>query len=184
MSGYAIVDPTGLVIGREEGSSFLNAVNGGGAFGTVVLLKDGETVTVNQTAFIDNEFVSIPPRPAPWATWSGSEWIDPRTPADMQAALYAARDAATREKSDLLMTMMAVGALSQEDARAAARGEVPPSYQAAFDQLPLEAQTYALVKWPSDQIISRNNPMVLLFAHEANITPEQLDEFFGVQTPT
>ena len=97
MSGYAIVDPTGLVIGREEGSSFLNAVNGGGAFGTVVLIQEGATVTVNQTALIDNEFVSIPPRPAPWATWSGSEWIDPRTPEDHARELATARQTAIRE---------------------------------------------------------------------------------------
>lgn len=38
--------------------------------------------------------VALPPRPGPWAVWQDGAWTDPRTPADLEAELSAARLAA------------------------------------------------------------------------------------------
>ena len=40
------------------------------------------------------EVAALPPRPGPWAVWQDGAWTDPRTPADLEAELMAARVAA------------------------------------------------------------------------------------------
>lgn len=130
----------------------------------------------------------LPPRPGPWAAWNGSEWVDPRTSADVQAALYAARAATSLDKSTLLIRMAMAGMLPPEDAEIAAGGVIPPTIQAALDALPPEvfppeAQMIARIKWRSDNVISRANPVIVLAAAALGVTDEQMDAIFDVQVP-
>ena len=47
-------------------------------------------------------FAEYPPRPGPWARWTGSEWTDPRTAAD-HAANEAIQWTALRAERDRLL---------------------------------------------------------------------------------
>lgn len=180
MTHYTIIDGEGLVIGAGRNDNALDALASAVGIGTVRL---GDTGQVGQW-FDGTDYHDLPPRPGPWARWQGGEWVDPRTPADLQASLYAVREATMRDKSDLLMALVQMRLMEAADARVAARGDIPEVYQDAFSQLPQEAQDYAMIKWPSDQVISRMNPIALLFAFVAEIDDDQLDAAFGVQIPT
>lgn len=130
----------------------------------------------------------LPTKPGEWAEWDGETWIDPRTPGDIQAALYAAREATSLDKSDLLIRMATAGMLPPEDAEIAAGGIIPPTIQTALDALPvgvfpLEAQMVARIKWRSDNVISRVNPVIVLAAAALGVTDEQMDAVFGVRIP-
>lgn len=130
----------------------------------------------------------IPDRPPGWVEWDGEAWIDPRTSAERQAALYAAREAASLDKSDLLIRMAMAGMLPPEDAEIAAGGIIPPTIQAALDALPPEvfppeAQMIARIKWRSDTVISRVNPVIVLAAAALGITETQMDAIFDVRIP-
>ena len=132
--------------------------------------------------------VSYPPMPGSWARWVGGEWIDPRTPAEAQAALFAVREATTLDKSTLLIRMAMAGMLPPEDAEIAAGGVIPPTIQAALDALPPEvfppeAQMVARIKWRSDNVISRVNPVIVLAAAALGVTDEQMDTIFDVRIP-
>lgn len=126
----------------------------------------------------------MPPRPAGrhWTFDHEAEaWIDPRTPADHQAALAAARRGAQRDKTGLLMELAQMGILTVPEAIQAAQGQIPASFEDALAALPEEAQGLARIKWAGDQVISRMNPLILLAAYTLGITDEQLDAAFGVQ---
>ena len=106
----------------------------------------------------------------------------------MQAALYAAREAASLDKSDLLIRMVMAGMLPSDDAEIAAGGVIPPTIQAALDELPPEvfppeAQMVARIKWRSDNVISRVNPVIVLAAAALGVTDEQMDAIFDVRIP-
>ena len=138
----------------------------------------------------DGEIVAFPPRPNSWSRFdfAAQEWFDPRTAADMLAALYAAREATTLDKSTLLIRMAMAGMLPAEDAEIAAGGVIPPTIQAALDALPPEvfppeAQMIARIKWRSDNVISRVNPVIVLAAAALGVTDEQMDAIFDVQVP-
>lgn len=173
-----------------------------GRFITALSMPDEEAIRLNapdhgeavagmydeDTFLADGHVQDIPPRPADHLTWSGRAWIDARTPAERQAALYAAREATTLDKSDLLIRMTLAGLLPAEDAEIAAGGVIPPAIQAALDALPAEvfpadAQLVARIKWRSDNIISRTNPVIVLAAVVLGITDDQLDEIFSVAIP-
>lgn len=113
-------------------------------------------------------------------------WIDPRTPEDIKAELYAARVATTLDKSTLLIRMAMAGMLPPEDAEIAAGGVIPPTIQTALDALPPEvfppeAQMIARIKWRSDNVISRVNPVIVLAAAALGVTDEQMDAIFEVR---
>ncbi len=150
-------------------------------------VEDGIADDTHFWDFLAREWRAYPPRPGTWAEFDfmARQWIDPRSAADMQAALFAAREAATLDKSELLMrlAMPGVGILSPEEAIEAAQGRIPASFQPAIASLPAEAQMLARIKWAGDQIISRTNPLLILAAYAKGISDEQMDQIFGVVAP-
>ena len=159
-------------------------------------LEDGEALLEGHEAdpslhyVRGREIIAFPLRPNSWSRFdfAAQEWVDPRTPADMQASLYAAREATTLDKSTLLIRMAMAGMLPAEDAEIAAGGVIPPTIQAALDALPPEvfppeAQMIARIKWRSDNVISRVNPVIVLAAAALGVTDEQMDVIFDVQVP-
>ena len=121
-----------------------------------------------------------PEKPGDWAVWDGAEWTDPRSPADLEAELQARRDAARMDKADLLLALTQVGLLTSADAVAAARGEIPPSFQPVVAAWPAAEQLAARIKWAADGQISRNNPLILAVASFLEIDPLTLDTIFDV----
>lgn len=186
MIGYVVVLETGEIekSGRCEAFLFQDQDTGNGYLTAI----DGEPPDPDRYYWDGLTFVEYPPRPMSWARWNGTEWFDPRTAADVQAALYAAREATTLDKSTLLIRMAMAGMLPAEDAEIAAGGVIPPTIQAALDALPPEvfppeAQMIARIKWRSDNVISRVNPVIVLAAAALGVTDEQMDAIFDVQVP-
>ena len=186
MIGFAIILDSGEIekVGRCDVDLLSLQDTGSGYLATF----DGEPPNPELFYWSEGEFLAYPARPAIWSKWNGSEWIDPRTPSDMQAALYAAREAASLDKSDLLIRMVMAGMLPSDDAEIAAGGVIPPTIQAALDELPPEvfppeAQMVARIKWRSDNVISRVNPVIVLAAAALGVTDEQMDAIFDVRIP-
>lgn len=128
----------------------------------------------------------LPPRPVGphWVfDLAGERWSDPRTPADLAAALYAAREQTSLDKSELLTRMLMSGLLPVSDIEAAGEGRIPPSLEPALAMLPPEAQVVARIKWRNDPIISRTNPVIVLAGAALGMSEEQLDALFGVVAP-
>ena len=164
-----------LNVNEDAGEQFVF-----GDFSERTYLKNGNVVT-------------IPEPPGSGRHWHfdvvSEDWVDTRTPGDHQAALYNARRNASMDKSDLLITLAMAGILPAEDAEIAAAGTIPPTIQAVLDELPPEvfppeAAMVARIKWRSDNVISRVNPVIVLAAAALGMTDEQLDEIFGVRLPS
>lgn len=129
----------------------------------------------------DGAVVPYPPRPtgAHWV-WSGDDWVDPRTPADLAAALQARRAGISLDKANLLIRLVEAHLLPAADAAEAARGIIPPSMAAMIETLPPAARTAAEIKWAADTSINRLHPVILAAAYAMGLTDAQVDQIFGV----
>lgn len=184
MIRYAILDAAGMVIGTGEALTQDEMIGSAPDGSTTTGLGDDECpVPMEEYLGADERFHPLPPRPGRWAAWNGQEWIDPRTPADLQAAIYAARDATVLDKSDLLTRMFLAGIFDATNILIASQGEIPPSLEPALQSMPAEAQVIARIKWRSDNVISRVNPVIVLAAAALGVTDEQMDAIFEVRIP-
>lgn len=184
MIRYAILDTSGVVVGLGDAMTaddMIGSVPDGHS--TTGLGDDEYPVPMAEYLGADERFHPLPPRPGRWAVWDGSDWTDPRTPADMQAKLYDARNATVLDKSDLLTRMFLAGIFDAENVLIASQGEIPPTLEPALQSMPAEAQVIARIKWRSDTVISRVNPVIVLAAAAIGVTDEQMDAIFGVQIP-
>lgn len=149
--------------------------------GEVVLLTDmADPAHFHVSA---DGIVPIPPRPEGWVEWNGEAWLDPRSRAEVAAALFAMRERTSLDKSELLTRMLISGLLPVSDIEAAGEGRIPPSLEPALAMLPPEAQVVARIKWRNDPVISRTNPVIVLAGAALNMSEEQLDALFGVVAP-
>lgn len=138
--------------------------------------------------YLKNGVVSeMPPQP-PGGHWvfdtDTHQWIDPRTPADHQAALYAARTARDLSFREFLFACNDHGILSDEDMIEAANRQIPSSFADAMAALDPKLQMQIRVTWASLTTVNRMDPLLLLVAHAKDIPPELLDALFGVVLPT
>lgn len=128
----------------------------------------------------------MPPKPE-GEFWTfdveAERWVDPRTAADLAAALYTVREHTSLDKSELLTRMLMSGLLPVSDIEAAGEGRIPPSLEPALAMLPPEAQVVARIKWRNDPVISRTNPVIVLAGAALGMSEEQLDTLFGVVAP-
>lgn len=92
---YAILNAQGVVIGRGECATVDEMLASAPPGCTTTGIGDDEhPVAMGHYLGTDNEFHPLPPKPAPWAVWSGSEWIDERTPEQVAADLAYAKSLA------------------------------------------------------------------------------------------
>lgn len=148
-------------------------------------VQDGEEIIEGaydpRTCYIaDGEARLFPPRPGPWAQWDGEKWIDPRTPADLEAELQAKRGAAWLTKPDFLLACMGVGLLTPDEAAQAARGIVPEPFQSAVDALDPMTKDYLAVLWPTATRIERTDPFIETIAAMRGLSDALVDQLFGV----
>lgn len=136
-----------------------------------------DPTTVYFTAFGPAE---LPPSPGDWAAWDGTSWYDPRSVADVTAELEALRAAARMDKADLLLALAQAGLMTSTDAVAAARGEIPPTFQPVVAEWSSAEQLAAQIKWAADAQISRNNPLIIAASAYLDIDPLALDAIFGI----
>ncbi|SEU03422.1 hypothetical protein [Paracoccus homiensis] len=88
---YAVVDANGVV--RRIGQCDPAALGAQAAPGEFLVLEPGQ-ISDDTHYWSGTEFVDYPPRPGEWAVWDGSQWVDPRTQADLDAELASAKAAA------------------------------------------------------------------------------------------
>lgn len=167
-----------------------------GQIARVIYSPDLETILINVgsgEALIEGEYdpatiyivdgtpTPLPPKPGPWAQWGGAEWIDPRTPADLEAELQARRSVAWLTKSDFLLACMGVGLLTPAEAAQAAQGIVPEPFQAAVDALDPMMQAYMAVIWPTATRIERMDAFIQTIAAVRGLSDELVDQLFGIE---
>lgn len=126
------------------------------------------------------ELVPLPEKPGPWAVWNGTEWIDPRTPADLEAELHTIRSSTSLTKVEFLVSCMSCGLLTPIEAAEAAQGLIPAPFAVAINSMSPEERDTLSVVWPSVTRIERLDPFILLIANSAGISPETLDMVFGL----
>ena len=168
-----------------------------GQIARVIDSPDLETILINVgsgEALIEGEYdpatiyivdgtpTPLPPKPGPWAQWTGTEWIDPRTPADLESELQARRSVAWLTKSDFLLACMGAGILTPAEAATAAQGIVPEPFQSAVDALDPMAKDYLAVLWPTATRIERTDPFVETIAAVRGFPDALVDQLFGIET--
>lgn len=87
------------------------------------------------------------------------------------------------DKSDLLIKLAMLQLLTPEEAEQAAEGVIPASIAGVMGSLSPEEQLAARIKWRTDSVISRNHPVIVAAAYGMDLTPEQVDELFGIVPP-
>lgn len=125
------------------------------------------------------EFADAPPRPSPHHVWQGGEWVDPRTPQELDDEMQMLRAVTSLTKAQFIEGCMSVGILTPEEAIMAANS-IPPSFEPIIAALPPYEQTIARIQWPTVTIIDRMNPLILAIAAGAGISEETLDALFGL----
>lgn len=123
-----------------------------------------------------------PEQPSPNYVWNKQtfQWEDPRTADDIQKEIYARRNAAQLDKTELIGRLMMSKILTPDQA-IEARNDVPAFMMPLLDNLPEDARAMALIKWAGDTVISRNNPVVVLAGYALGLSDERLDALFDVQ---
>lgn len=139
-----------------------------------------------RAGYIDGgALVAFPPRPegTQWRfDYAARAWTDPRTPADRAADLAARRARASLSRIDFLLAAVTAGIITQADAIAASRGEIPPGMADLIATMTPDAQFEAQVRWGAATDIARLDPFITGWAQTLGVTDEQLDQLFEVQT--
>lgn len=148
MIRYAIVGAGGVVLGTGYAANVVDALASGAGLGSVVLIGDDDQA---DGCWWDGEALRpLPPRPGPWAVWTGAEWADPRTAADHDAAHEAMMQALRAERDRRLTacdwTQMPDAPLT-DGQRAAWR-----DYRTALRDLPTATIDPTAPAWPDPPI--------------------------------
>lgn len=134
-----------------------------------------------ETHYISNGIAQpYPPRPSSNHQWTGSEWVDPRSQAEKDQALDAIRGGASLTKLAFCMRCMEVGLLTPAEAIAAAKGEIPASFQPMVEAMTPMERDFAAIHWAGATRVDRLDPFILNIATQANISPQMLDQIFEV----
>lgn len=174
----SIYDESGAITRHAEGPDpELLTMNVGDGEGWVPGHYDPDAYYIDA----EGEPQPLPPKPGPWAQWDGAEWIDPRTPADLEAELQAKRDATWLTKPDFLLACMGAGLLTPAEAAQAAQGIVPEPFQSAVDALDPMTKDYLAVLWPTATRIERTDPFIETIAAMRGLSDALVDQLFGVE---
>lgn len=131
----------------------------------------------------DDQIVPIGKSPSPYHVfdYTQKDWVDPRTEDDLIIERETRRASTALSRIDFLLAATAAGAISQDDAIAASKGEVPPSMAVIIDSMSPEQQFEAKVRWGAATTIYRNDPFLNSWAIKLGVTPEAMDELFGIR---
>lgn len=135
---------------------------------------------------LDGEIIILPaPREYPWQEpdVEGGGWIDTRSFDEREAARMGARAISSLSRIDFLLAAKASGLISEDDAIAASRGEIPPGMSQLIEALTPEQQFEAKVRWGGATTIYRLDPFICDWAARLGVTDGQLDQMFGVTVP-
>lgn len=152
MIPYAIMDETGVVIGRGECVNLDDLVASSMPGGSATGIGDGENPRPMQHYLgADNEFHPLPAKPGPWARWNGTAWTDPRSAAQRAAdaaKVTAGQWAALRAERDRLLALC--DWTQFPDAPVSVTGKLAwQSYRRALRDLPEKTADPARPVWPT-----------------------------------
>lgn len=181
---YAILDSTQVVIGTGEAATIEDALASSEEFGTVIALEDGEEAAENRHYLSGDEFLPLPERPGAWAVWNGSQWTDPRTQAEIDAAeaahLLARRAATDLTKLEFVLRAVTAGLISQASGLVVLDGQMPPELAGMIASL-TEAQVFEMTaRLKGAQVFNRLDPFILQCAAYLGVTDAEMDALFSV----
>lgn len=105
MIRYAILDAGGVVVGLGDALTDVEMIGSAPEGCTTTGLGDDEwPLPLAEYLGGDERFHPLPPRPAPWVNWNGTEWIDPRTPEEIAAGNEAAWERLRIKRNSYLAT--------------------------------------------------------------------------------
>lgn len=108
------------------------------------------------------------------------DWGQKITAAQQAAANLAAwRETATLSRTDFCIALAGAGILTAPEAIAAAKGEIPVSFEPVVAALPDPPQTAVRIRWAAMSTVERNNEFVAMVAQAASIPATVLDGVFG-----
>lgn len=183
---YALIDAaTGAIIRMGQCSE--ESLEYQAARGQLCLTEFPEGIGDDTHYRKNGAWAAYPPRPDAHHVFdfAAGNWLDPRTPQDIEAAeqdrLAAARASASLSRSDAVLAAVGIGILPECPIEAGAgRGEIPASLQQVFSSLPTEMQIEAAVRWGGATVIERLDPILLALAQSLGVTDRQLDVMFGI----
>lgn len=152
MIAYAIMDETGVVIGRGECVNLDDLVASCLPGGSTTGIGDGEDPQpMRHYLGEDNEFHPLPAKPGPWARWNGRAWIDPRTAAQRTtdaAKVAAGHWAKLRQERDRLLGLCDWTQVADVPLTAAEK-LAWQTYRRALRDLPQKTAAPARPVWPT-----------------------------------
>lgn len=96
-----------------------------------------------------------------------------------QRAKEEARKTASMGRADFCILCVLQGWLSKEDALLASKGEWPASLAPMLGGLPIDPFE-AQVLWATSLRVERNHALLLHMMEKFNVTPEEMDAYFGI----
>ena len=128
---YVVADSQGRIIRSGSCSEESFALQGGE--GETVIAADGLDDKIHVWDSVAEEFRTIPTQPDPWSVWNGTDWIDPRTPEELEAELTEAKTLAMREITTMRgkMRMVYITDIPGQDMLYMAKMEEARAYVAA-----------------------------------------------------
>ena len=130
-----------------------------------------------------------PPKPADWAVFDFEtrEWTDQRSPAELAAVLWMAREAAPPlSRVEFLLAARRARIITEDEARALIGSQIPETLAPLLSGLPESWLFDAEIRFRGAAEFRRMDPLVLIFAGEVAL-PEGappmeaiLDMAFGI----
>lgn len=133
----------------------------------------------------DGKALAYPPKPGPWATFDfeAGAWVDPRSPADLEAQAAAdlamRRAGASLSRSEFCLGLVDLGILTIAEGIAAARGDLPDPLAGMLEGFSAGQAAQTAIAWAALGRVDRLDPIVLMIAGQVGLSAGQLDQLFG-----
>lgn len=111
--------------------------------------------------------------------WAQVWVVKEKSQADKDAAKALWRSSAVLSRAQFCTRAFRAGLLPKADAIAAAKGEWPPSFDAALAGLPEDVKTEAQIEWAAVNEIRRDASTLAVVQAAENIDEAHIDALFG-----
>lgn len=101
----------------------------------------------------------------------------PPTEAELREYL---RSVTVITRAQFIQNCVTMHLMPEEDALPAARGDVPPHFEAALWAIPEEEKLQWKIRWAGTEKVTRYDPFVLEIAKHKSWTDFTLDDIFGI----
>lgn len=176
--GYAIIDAaTGRILrtgsARDEDIALMTGPGEAAITGI-------EGVTDESHYIGPGGVTAYPPKPGPWAAFDfdAGAWFDPRTQADLDAELAAARAGMTLTFAQLMIGLVLEAWMTEAEGEAWLAGQLPAPVLALIATLPAQQRFIARARASRPSVILRADPLVMALGAAQGKTDAAIDAFF------